>query len=60
MPGFASGKGLARHSGALITETSPMSKVDEALEQFRGDKARYCIVLVNGRGGAVSRCRPLC
>jgi uncharacterized zinc-type alcohol dehydrogenase-like protein len=37
----------ARHSIAPITETFPMSKVNEALEHLRAGKARYRIVLVN-------------
>jgi uncharacterized zinc-type alcohol dehydrogenase-like protein len=37
----------ARHSIAPITETFPMSKVNDALEHLRSGKARYCIVLVN-------------
>ena len=37
----------ARHSIAPITETFPMSKVNEALEHLRSGKARYRIVLVN-------------
>ena len=35
----------ARHSVAPITETFPMSKVNEALERLRSGKARYRIVL---------------
>jgi uncharacterized zinc-type alcohol dehydrogenase-like protein len=35
----------ARHSIAPITETFPMSKVNEALERLRSGKARYRIVL---------------
>ena len=37
----------ARHSVAPITETYPMSKVNEAVERLRSGKARYRIVLVN-------------
>lgn len=37
----------ARHSVAPITETFPMSKVNDALEHLRAGKARYRIVLVN-------------
>ena len=37
----------ARHSIAPITETFPMSKVNDALDHLRGGKARYRIVLVN-------------
>jgi uncharacterized zinc-type alcohol dehydrogenase-like protein len=37
----------ARHPVAPITETFPMSKVNDALEQLRSGKARYRIVLVN-------------
>jgi uncharacterized zinc-type alcohol dehydrogenase-like protein len=37
----------ARHSVAPITETFPMSKVNEAIERLRSGKARYRIVLVN-------------
>ena len=37
----------ARHSIAPITETFPMSKVNEALDRLRSGKARYRIVLVN-------------
>jgi alcohol/geraniol dehydrogenase (NADP+) len=39
----------ARHSVAPITETFPMSKVNDALEHLRAGKARYRIVLVNDR-----------
>lgn len=39
----------ARHSVAPITETYPMSKVNDALEHLRAGKARYRIVLVNDR-----------
>ena len=35
----------ARHSIAPITETFPMSKVNDALERLRSGKARYRIVL---------------
>jgi uncharacterized zinc-type alcohol dehydrogenase-like protein len=37
----------ARHSIAPITETFPMSKVNDALEHLRSGKARYRIVLSN-------------
>jgi alcohol/geraniol dehydrogenase (NADP+) len=37
----------ARHSVAPVTETFPMSKVNEALEHLRSGKARYRIVLIN-------------
>jgi len=37
----------ARHSIAPVTETFPMSKVNDALEHLRAGKARYRIVLVN-------------
>src|SRR5271155_1179682 len=37
----------ARHSIVPITETFPMSKVNEALEHFRAGKAHYRIVLEN-------------
>ena len=37
----------ARHSVAPITETFPMSKVNDALDHLRSGKARYRIVLVN-------------
>jgi uncharacterized zinc-type alcohol dehydrogenase-like protein len=37
----------ARHSIAPITESFPMSKVNEALDRLRSGKARYRIVLVN-------------
>jgi alcohol/geraniol dehydrogenase (NADP+) len=37
----------ARHGIAPITETFPMSQVNEALEHLRSGKARYRIVLVN-------------
>jgi uncharacterized zinc-type alcohol dehydrogenase-like protein len=37
----------ARHAIAPITETFPMSKVNEALDHLRSGKARYRIVLVN-------------
>jgi uncharacterized zinc-type alcohol dehydrogenase-like protein len=36
----------ARHSIAPITETFPMSKVNDALDRLRSGKARYRIVLV--------------
>jgi alcohol/geraniol dehydrogenase (NADP+) len=39
----------ARHSIAPITETFPMSKVNDALEHLRSGKARYRIVLINDR-----------
>jgi alcohol/geraniol dehydrogenase (NADP+) len=37
----------ARHSIAPITETFPMSQVNEALEHLRAGKARYRLVLKN-------------
>jgi uncharacterized zinc-type alcohol dehydrogenase-like protein len=37
----------ARHSIAPVTETFPMSKVNEALEHLRAGKARYRLVLEN-------------
>jgi uncharacterized zinc-type alcohol dehydrogenase-like protein len=37
----------ARHAVAPMTETFPMSKVNDALEHLRSGKARYRIVLVN-------------
>jgi alcohol/geraniol dehydrogenase (NADP+) len=37
----------ARHSIAPITETFPISKVNDALERLRSGKARYRLVLVN-------------
>jgi len=37
----------ARHAIAPVTETFPMSKVNDALEHLRSGKARYRIVLVN-------------
>jgi uncharacterized zinc-type alcohol dehydrogenase-like protein len=37
----------ARHSIAPVTETFPMSQVNEALDHLRSGKARYRIVLVN-------------
>ena len=37
----------ARHSIAPVTETFPMSRVNDALEHLRAGKARYRIVLVN-------------
>lgn len=40
----------ARHSIAPITETYPMSQVNDALEHLRSGKARYRIVLVNDLG----------
>ena len=39
----------ARHSVAPITETCPMSKVNDAIERLRSGKARYRIVLVNDK-----------
>lgn len=39
----------ARHSIAPITETYPMSKVNDAFERLRSGKARYRIVLVNDK-----------
>ena len=37
----------ARHNIAPITETYPMSKINDAIERLRSGKARYRIVLVN-------------
>lgn len=37
----------ARHAIAPVTETFPLSKVNEALDHLRSGKARYRIVLVN-------------
>jgi len=37
----------ARHSLAPITETFPMSKVNDAIDRLRSGKARYRIVLTN-------------
>jgi uncharacterized zinc-type alcohol dehydrogenase-like protein len=37
----------ARHDIAPITETFPMSKVNDAIDRLRSGKARYRIVLVN-------------
>jgi uncharacterized zinc-type alcohol dehydrogenase-like protein len=37
----------ARHSIAAITETLPMSQVNEALEHLPAGKTRYRIVLVH-------------
>lgn len=37
----------ARHAIAPITETFPMSKVNDALDHLRSGKARYRVVLVN-------------
>jgi uncharacterized zinc-type alcohol dehydrogenase-like protein len=37
----------ARHAVAPVTETFPMSKVNDALEHLRSGKARYRIVLEN-------------
>lgn len=39
----------ARHSIAPITETFPMSKVNDAIERLRSGKARYRIVLINDK-----------
>jgi uncharacterized zinc-type alcohol dehydrogenase-like protein len=39
----------ARHSIAPITETFPMSKVNDALERLRSGQARYRVVLINDR-----------
>src|SRR6266852_1105109 len=39
----------ARHSIAPVTETFPMSKVNDALEHLRAGKARYRLVLANDR-----------
>ncbi|MEX1119199.1 MAG: NAD(P)-dependent alcohol dehydrogenase [Terrimicrobiaceae bacterium] len=38
----------ARHNIAPVTETFPLSKVNEALDHLRSGKARYRIVLENG------------
>ncbi len=40
----------ARHAIAPVTETFPMSKVNEALDHLRSGKARYRIVLENDLG----------
>jgi uncharacterized zinc-type alcohol dehydrogenase-like protein len=40
----------ARHSIAPVTETFPMSKVNEALDRLRSGQARYRVVLVNDLG----------
>ena len=37
----------ARHSIAPITETFPMSQINEAFERLRSGKARYRLVLEN-------------
>ena len=37
----------ARHSIAPVTETFPMSKVNDALQHLRDGKARYRVVLKN-------------
>jgi D-arabinose 1-dehydrogenase-like Zn-dependent alcohol dehydrogenase len=37
----------ARHSIVPLTETFPMSQVNDALEHLRAGKARYRVVLVN-------------
>ena len=37
----------ARHSIAPITETFPMSRVNDALDHLRSGKARYRVVLAN-------------
>jgi len=39
----------ARHSVAPITETFPMSKINDAIERLRSGKARYRIVLTNDK-----------
>jgi len=39
----------ARHGIAPVTETFPMSKVNDAIEHLRAGKARYRIVLANDR-----------
>ena len=39
----------ARHSIALITETLPMSKINDAFERMRSGKAHYRIALENDR-----------
>ena len=40
----------ARHSIAPVTESFPLSKVNEALDHLRAGKARYRLVLVNDLG----------
>src|SRR5205085_541769 len=40
----------SRHKIAPVTETFPMSKVNDALEHLRAGKARYRIVLTNDFG----------
>lgn len=40
----------ARHGIAPVTETFPMSKVNDAMEHLRAGKARYRIVLTNDLG----------
>jgi uncharacterized zinc-type alcohol dehydrogenase-like protein len=37
----------ARHSIAPVTQTFPMSRLNDALDHLRPSKARYRIVLVN-------------
>jgi uncharacterized zinc-type alcohol dehydrogenase-like protein len=39
----------ARHAIAPITETFPMSKVNDAFERLRSGKARYRLVLENDK-----------
>ena len=40
----------ARHSSAPITETFPVSKVNDAIEHLRARKARCCPALANDQG----------
>ena len=40
----------ARHKIAPVTEESPMSKANDALQHLRDGKARYRIVLKNDLG----------
>jgi uncharacterized zinc-type alcohol dehydrogenase-like protein len=47
----------ARHSIAPITETFPLSRVNEAMERLRSGKARYRIVLINDLGKSRSVAR---
>jgi len=47
----------ARHSIAPITETFPMSKVNDAMERLRSGKARYRIVLINDMAKSSSAVR---
>jgi uncharacterized zinc-type alcohol dehydrogenase-like protein len=37
----------ARHAIAPVTETFPMSQVNDAMEHLRAGKARYRVVLAN-------------